>query len=181
MNCNVKDICLSFLYMQSLENKGLLNNVSSEVKAKMVEDSLKKLKRLAVAREKVLEFRKGLGEYPAINVISKDYGNYLNFEEAYSKAIEKQGLYSSVYDFDVRKDLETRAKDEEGYAYVSPILGQNIVANYEDRDNQIITMIDITRLASFVYHSIRNAIEEENIISLDEEQENIIATLGSHP
>lgn len=143
MACNTKDLCISFLYMESLRKRGLLDNTTQEMRTKMMDNALSKLKELSQDRDKILAHRNKLRGFPSVNFISKDYVNFVNFEEAYTTPLMKaDGMIETIFDIDASKDISVLAKSEDtGSVFVPPVIGGELLPDYQDRDKAIVTLM----------------------------------------
>jgi len=182
MTCNTNDVILSFLYMESLRKRGALDNATPQMIDKMIEKALEQLKDLAQDREKALQHRKELKGYPAVSFISKDYLNFVDFEEAYSSPIPKAGgLIESVYDIDAIKDVSTVPKSSETQtAYVPPVFSDGMHPDYPERDTTIVTMLTGRAIFDDFKRDITksNALELLDLSDISEKLEDANISIG---
>lgn len=172
MGCNTKDVCLSFLYLESLRERGVLVDTNSKMINKMVEHTIDKLSALSQSRDKIMEKKISLEGYPSVNLISKDYGNFLNFEEEYSMPTV-DGDIETVFDIRFTKDTSLIVKTD-GIATPSNAIRGKTVPRYEDRDNVIVSILNERTVMNFLTSNFRASSE---ILVFDLDYSPILATL----
>jgi len=153
MNCEqteIKDICISFLYLESLEKRGLLQDVPVEMKHSMIENALSTLYDLKRTREKIYKHREKLDGFPAVNLISKDYAVHLDFNIPLSSPQQKGESVFSQYDIKSKMIKNFKDKEEGVSINTENILNNNIVPSY-DRENEIISFKNDIGILSMVF------------------------------
>lgn len=172
MGCNTRDVCLSFLYLESLRERGVLKDTNSKMINKMIEHTIDRLSSLSQSRDKIMEKKVSLGGYPSVNLISKDYGNFLNFEEEYSMPTV-DGDIETVFDIQFAKDTSLMVKAD-GIATPPNAIRGKTVPRYEDRENVIVSILRERTVMNFLTSNFRASSE---ILAFDLNYSPILATL----
>ncbi|HID41891.1 MAG TPA: hypothetical protein EYP33_07040 [Pyrodictium sp.] len=182
--CNPMDVCLTFAYLQYLENTGVLINASPKTIKKMTESTFDKIKRSVEERSRFFHFRKSIKKLPVVNIISKDYMNTVDYKEAYSTPKEKSlkskhFTFSSLFDISGNVDPSVKERNPEDKKVpidVPFMLPSSLMVDYDKRG--ILTLLDNTVVVDIITTQISKRFDDRFLVESIEGKINGLKDFG---